>query len=83
MDLNQKCYGVRIYSGAEWVIFCVFMKRKFRENKNNANSASLRMIMVLSASLRNQNGTVIKPPVNSDQISSFDSFIDAVRHNQR
>ena len=25
LDLNQKCYGVRIYSGAEWVIFCVFM----------------------------------------------------------
>ena len=21
VDLKQKCYGVRIYSGAEWVIF--------------------------------------------------------------
>ena len=25
VDLNQNCYGVRIYSGEEWVIFCVFM----------------------------------------------------------
>ena len=25
VDLNQKCYGVRMYSGAEWVKFCVIM----------------------------------------------------------
>ena len=25
VGLDQKCYGVRIYSGAEWVIVCVFM----------------------------------------------------------
>ena len=51
VDLNQKCFGVRIYSGAEWVMFCVFMQRKFRENKKKvANSASLCTIMVLSAS---------------------------------
>ena len=25
VDLNQKCYGVWIYIGAELVIFCVFM----------------------------------------------------------
>ena len=25
VDLNQKCYGVRIYIGAEYVIFCFFI----------------------------------------------------------
>ena len=36
VDLNQKCYGVQIHSGAERVIFCVFMCRKFRENKTKS-----------------------------------------------